>query len=177
MVKKFIKKILICVKNIFRLHKTTDNPCKSNVASSYAISKSAVELMKKKYLCLKNTTEPQLFSQCLRDIQFLAKKIDSNEKALLKTADNILYTLEKMKYVQNGTDDDTTIYSVTFGSRKNFYYYLGNGTSYKEGQYVIVPVGDNMEQKVAKIHSKWCYTDDEMPVNLSLLKKIITHAI
>ena len=177
MVKRLIKKILTVIKNIFHLQCTPDNTYKSNITSSYAISKSAVELMKKKYLCLKNTTEPKLFSDCLKDIQFLATKIDSNEKALLKTADDILYTLDKMKYVQDGTDDDTIVYSVIFGGRKNFYYYLGNGTSYKEGQYVIVPVGDSMEEKVAKIHSKFRYTDAQMPLNLRMLKKIITHAI
>ena len=174
MVKRFINKILACIKNVFSIRKPSDD---LNKDTNYIISKSAAELMKKKYLCLKNTTDPEIFSQCYRDIQFLAKKIDSNEKALIKVSDNILYSLEKMKFEQNGIDEDTTIYSVTFGGRKNFYYYLGNGTSYKEGQYVLVPVGDSMEEKIAKVHSKCSHADMAMPLNSHMLKKIITHAI
>ena len=137
----------------------------------------AAELMKKKYLCLKNTTDPEIFSNCYRDILFLTKKIDPNEKVFIKTSDNILYSLERMKYVENGTDDDTTVYSVTFGGRANTYYYLGNGITYRIGQYVIVPVGDSMEEKVARVHFRYSPEEIEMPLNLRTLKKIITHAI
>lgn len=173
-VKRFINKILACIKNVFSIRKPSDD---FNKAPNHIISKSAAELMKKKYLCLKNTTDPEIFLQCYRDIQFLAKKIDPDDKALIKISDNILYSLEKMKFEQNGIDEDTTIYSVTFGGRANTYYYLGNGTSYKKGQYVVVPVGDSMEEKIAKVHSKCSNADMEMALNPRMLKKIITHAI
>ena len=168
MFKKLFFKIVDLVKFLFRRNE-------ENVPIEISIS--ALKLMKTKFLCLKSTADPDVFQKCFNDILYLSEKISKREKSIFVESEKILKEIYEMKHVPHGNDSECTLYSITFGKRQRTYTYLTNGTSYKEGSCVIVPVGDNNKKQVGKVYQKVDYTKTNVPVDTDGLKKIITHAV
>ena len=166
--KNLFFKIVDFLKSLFRRNEENIN---------LEISKSALKLMKEKLLCLNSTADPFLFEKCFNDILYLSEKISKKEKTMLKECEKILKELDEMKHVPHGRDSECTLYSIMFGKRRRTYTYLTNGTSYKEGSFVIVPVGHDNKNRVGKVYQKIDYTSTNVPVDTDALKKIITCAV
>lgn len=127
------------------------------------------------------TTEPKIFAAKYWDLMAFAERIGEfkyiDKKAQTVVCD-ITDRLSNMRISAPDADEDGPVYySVTFGDKPKEYYYLSGGKQYCEGQYVLVPVNDDMEIKVVKIVSVQHFTLTNAPMPPDRLKDIISRAI
>ena len=70
-------------------------------------------------------------------------------------------------------ESDLIFCNVIFKDDGNSYYYITNDHCLKENDYVLVPVGDDNVEKMAKIQEINYYGKDEVPYNLDEVKSVI----
>ena len=66
--------------------------------------------------------------------------------------------------------------SCVFGNSYKSYYYLTDDETLEEGDLVKVPVGNNGRMGIAEIVEIEYYNEDEVPMSLEKVKKIIGRA-
>lgn len=146
-----------------------------------AIALRHLRVMRESIAEMMVTTEPDVFSGDYYDVLTLAQKIgefeciDNKARSVINDIIDMLSLLSAP--AEDSTEDALVYYSVTFGGRCKEYYYLSDGKGYEAGQYVLVPVGVDMEHKIAKIVSIDRFTLTNAPMHPDELKVIISRAI
>lgn len=200
MLKKFIRRILEYIKSHFAKENTGQGDELSQIIDAIdslenelnisgsaeqimetTIAKRHIKVIRQSINIMKLITEPKIFCDKYFDVLSIAQKISEFSciyKKVQAIAVEITEKLNSMRTpAQEIAENGLVYYSVTFGSKRKEYYYLSGGKNYVEGQYVLVPVNDDMERKVAKIVSVDHFTSTNAPMPPDKLKVIISRAV
>jgi len=130
---------------------------------------------------MRKTTELQRFTNLYNDALILANAVLSFEhidKRVRSDMDRIAVALEDMKRENTDFDEKEIVcYSVVFGFYRKEYFYLSHKGRYRIGQYVRVPVGDDMIVRIAKIVGVRPADECVSPVPLPELKAIMGNGV
>ncbi len=199
--KQLLEKLIRFIKNRFGGRVAVDNDELSRIADAidrfaYTIKHSCgthekivettiafryIKVMRECITAMMITAEPDVFSVKYHDACIMAEKvygfkcIDKKARMIISDITDMLSRLSDP--AEDCADDELVYYSVTFGGRRKEYYYLSDGKGYKEGQYVLVPVGVDMQHKIAKIVGIDRFTRTNAPMPPDELKVIISRAI
>jgi hypothetical protein len=190
---KLLKKIILYIKGLF-VRKV--EPCCRLDSAYNAVDEAlrrypspvlsrdvAVSVMVRRHLMnikahlhrMRKIIDADVFNLSLEEIILLCDRIrrmDSVHKSLILAVENILFLLNGKYDTPPFVGDELVYYGVTFGRSKE-YYYLSDNMPLEEGQYVLVLVGDDMENKVAKVDGVYRFTPTNAPYPADKLKTVI----
>lgn len=156
--------------NSLRRYKSTRDAAVSTMAKRHMLN------VKKNINRMRYTTDPEVFNLLSESVLLLCSRIqgmDSAHKSLIDGAYKISELFTKEYETPNFDGDAFVYYGVIFERRGKEYYYLSDDMPCEEGQYVLVPTGENMENKVVRIDGVYRFTPTNAPYPKDKLKSII----
>lgn len=184
-IKKLFVRKTVCCGNLDKVLSETDNAISEyDKAGRHKTDDLVMSAMAYRHMCtirnhirrMMRTTEPDIFFSSFNAVVLLADRICTMESvnASLHNAAEIITEIFTEQYVPTAISCDGLVYyGVTFGGGDKEYYYLSDNVPCKIGQYILVPVGDDKEQKIARVCGVYHFTLTNAPMPPDKLKSVI----
>lgn len=191
-----LRKIVLYIKNLF----AKKTACFGNLDKSLSEADNAISeydkvsrrktddivmsAMAYRHMCtvrnhirrMRRTTEPEVFFSSFKAVTLLADRIrgmESVNTSLYNAAENIIEIFTEQYVPIPVSNEGLVYYGVTFGGGGKEYYYLSDDMPCEEGQYVLVPVGGDNEQKIGRVEGVYHFTATNVPMPPDKLKSVI----